>query len=240
MSVAVRFRPGSLGRPWEKPWPTARPPARFLSWATVAVPAGALLGLLLAAVVQFVYVCLGPNFHTVVPGCCYRSAQPSAAQIEALVQRHGIRTVFNLRGFNPGKDWYEEESQATRRLGIERVDLHMCGCYPPPEWELRKLVAGLEQATLPILLHCHSGSDRSALASAVFLLLRTGTGLEQARQQLHLIYGHNPWGMGSCQRRLLDHYEVWLEQQNLTHAPEHFSSWARNRYRSSEILAERQ
>jgi protein tyrosine/serine phosphatase len=50
-------------------------------------------------------VLFGENFHAVVPGELYRSAQLSGSRLERHIQAEGIRTVINLRGPNPGSAW---------------------------------------------------------------------------------------------------------------------------------------
>lgn len=37
------------------------------------------------------------NFHEVIPGELYRSAQPGSAVIDEAVKRYGIKTIVNLR-----------------------------------------------------------------------------------------------------------------------------------------------
>ena len=46
---------------------------------------GCLAGLALVACLHGGYVLTGPNFHTVLPGAVYRSAQPSGERLAALV-----------------------------------------------------------------------------------------------------------------------------------------------------------
>lgn len=235
MDGLVGRRSGTLSRLWVIPW-SRRKRVRL---SQIPPPIlGAALGLGLAVSLHLLYVILGPNYHAVVPGCCYRSGQPTGRQIEDLVRRHGIRAVINLRGSNPGIGWYDEETAATQAVNVERIDLCMWGTVPSRESEFRKLVNALENATLPVLLHCQSGSDRTGLASAAFLLLRTQTSLGEARKQINIRFGHNPWGKGATQQMVLDHYEHWLNSNLLSHAPQHFSHWVRNHYRAKNITAE--
>ena len=42
---------------------------------------------------HFYYLYLGPNFHAIVPGECYRCAQLSSQNLEETVKAHGIRTA---------------------------------------------------------------------------------------------------------------------------------------------------
>ncbi len=44
------------------------------------------------------YLQLSGNFHEVIAGEFYRSAQPTGAEIEGYAHRYGIKTIVNLRG----------------------------------------------------------------------------------------------------------------------------------------------
>jgi protein tyrosine phosphatase (PTP) superfamily phosphohydrolase (DUF442 family) len=206
---------------------------------THSVIAGVVGGILLAGTVQSWYVLGGGNFHTVIPDFAYRSAQPSAAELERRIQTCRIRTVINLRGPNENKEWYQAERAVSDRYGVAMIDVSLWGCHPPLPEELGRLVEALDQAEGPLLVHCHSGSDRAGLASALLLLLHSGTDLDEARAQLALRFGHNPWGMARCHHRLLDNYGTWLKLQDLPHRAEHLRRWVREGYnRSACIVSE--
>src|SRR5262245_25326937 len=175
-----------------------------------ALAAGVVLGVLLAGVAQVYDVTLGGNVREVIPGRLYRCAQPSADGLEALVRRHGIRTVVNLRGDNVGEPWYERERQTARRLGVAFVDVGLWAYHPPLADQLCLLVDTLRGAEYPVLVHCNSGGDRAGLASALGVLLQTAADVPAARGQLAWWLGHNPLGMAACHDRLLDRYDEWL------------------------------
>ncbi len=196
-------------------------------WVLGLVVVGAVFGPFLPAAY---HVVLGSNFHTVAPGRCYRAAQPSAHSLETLVREYGIQSVINLRGPNPGEDWYDEELESAQRLKLRIASVNMSASFQPLERSLKQLVDTLDQFPEPILIHCNSGSDRSGLAGACFLLLKTNSTLDQARSQLSLRYGHVFWGMAASQDRVVDQYQAWLETQGLVHQPDHFRHWAREVY----------
>src|SRR5947199_6882810 len=83
-----------------------------------AIGYGVLLGLAAAAAVEAYAVFLGRNWHAVLPGFAYRSAQLSPDQLRAAARRVGVRTVVNLRGTSPDFDWYLDESRATRDADV--------------------------------------------------------------------------------------------------------------------------
>jgi protein tyrosine phosphatase (PTP) superfamily phosphohydrolase (DUF442 family) len=189
-----------------------------------------LLALVVVVGAEAARVAVGANFHTVVDGRCYRCAQPSADDLPVLSRTLGIRSIVNLRGFDE-RPWYGEERAATERLGITFVDAGIWASWPPTEAEFLKVVRAVDESPEPMLIHCQSGSDRSGLASAIFLLLKTDATVEQACGQLSLRFGHNPWGRAACMDRILAGYAAWLARHGLAHEPDRFRRWARDDYR---------
>jgi protein tyrosine/serine phosphatase len=186
-------------------------------------------GLILLPASQVWYVGLGGNFHTVVAGDVYRSGQPSGHRLRQLARSCGLRTVVNLRG-ETEDDWYFEEHKIGRELGIRVVDVGLWASEAPETDQLRLLVDTLADAPGAVLVHCNSGGDRSGLAAALALLLRTDATIAGARQQLSLYYGHNPFGRAACQDAVLDQYESWLAKKGWEHSTAHLRLWAQTAY----------
>jgi protein tyrosine phosphatase (PTP) superfamily phosphohydrolase (DUF442 family) len=211
-------------------------PAEPRKTLMTAPPRAIVKGIALALVVMLIAECLrvfvGANFETVAPGKCYRSAQPSAAFLESIHRTHSIRSIVNLRDENEDDAWYREEKHAAQRLGITLVDAGLCGDEQTPAGDFSKFVNLIAQAPEPMLIHCASGSDRTGLASAVYLLIRTDTPLEEARRQLHVRFGHFAWTRKGCLDRTLDSYAAWLAANGRQHRPEHFMDWAEHVYQA--------
>jgi protein tyrosine/serine phosphatase/ActR/RegA family two-component response regulator len=130
------------------------------------------------------------NFHTVIPGELYRSAQLSPEQLETYVHDNGIRTIVNLRGENRKSDWYNQEVDAAQRLGIKHVDFKMSARKILTSDRADQLVDILRSAPKPILIHCQGGADRSGLAAVIYSQEVAGIDAEQAARQLSIAYGH--------------------------------------------------
>jgi protein tyrosine phosphatase (PTP) superfamily phosphohydrolase (DUF442 family) len=196
-------------------------------------------GIALAVLVMFVAECLrifvGSNLHTVVPGKCFRSAQPTAASLENLKRTQGIRSVINLRDENEHESWYQQEKQAADQLGVTLFNAGLCSNEQVPDYDFHRFVQAMKDAPEPILIHCANGNDRTGLASAVYLLLRTDTSPAQARKQLSLRYGHFSWTRTGCLTRILDNYEGWLAQEGKTHRSEHFYHWGMHVYQPEVV-----
>ncbi|MEA3536487.1 dual specificity protein phosphatase family protein [Rhizobium sp. CC-YZS058] len=129
------------------------------------------------------------NFHEVIPGELYRSAQPTAEEIRDYAARYGIRTVLNLRGAD-NSAWYKAETEAAAAEKIEHIDFRLSPTKRVTPDTMRRLVALMKAAPKPILIHCRSGSDRTGLASVLYLHEVAGVDEETAEKQLSIYYGH--------------------------------------------------
>jgi protein tyrosine/serine phosphatase len=58
--------------------------------------------------------------------------------------------------------------------------------------QVADLVEALRDAPKPLLIHCRAGSDRTGLASALYVASHGGT-YRDACEQLSLYYGHFPY-----------------------------------------------
>ena len=130
------------------------------------------------------------NFHEVVPGRFYRSAQLSKDGFDHYIETYHIRTVINLRGAKPGAPWYEDELAAAKAHGVTLVDFAMSAnkeLTPEKSFELVNLLRGAEG---PILVHCKNGADRTGLASVMYLQQVDNVDERTAEWQLTPLFGH--------------------------------------------------
>jgi undecaprenyl-diphosphatase len=192
---------------------------------------GLLIGLGLATLVEGHHVLIGRNFRPLIPGRVYRCSQPSDADLNDLVRRHGIRTVVNLRGCWPNMGWYAGESRATAALDIAQEDLTMSAGRLPAASEIRRLVEILENAEYPLVIHCRRGVDRTGLACALTLLLGGDATLDEAREQLGFRHGHIGLGRTEAMLDFFDLYEAWLKSQGLIHSRDNARRFALSEYR---------
>jgi protein tyrosine phosphatase (PTP) superfamily phosphohydrolase (DUF442 family) len=211
--------------------------ARRRSWWRVVLR-GCYLGLLLAFAVEFCRVMLLGNFHVVVPGLVFRSAQLSDTELEAVIEKHGIRTVINLRGCCNPFPWYLDECRATHRHGVNQEDIGFSAGRLPPVPEIRRLVEALERTEYPVLIHCNRGADRTGLASAVVTLLMTDASLAEGRRQLSPRFSHLALRRLANQDRFFDLYSEWLDAQGKKHSRENFHHWLLVEYCPGECRCE--
>lgn len=191
---------------------------------------GCLTGLLFCLLVEVGNLLFACNAHIVIPGAVYRSSQPSGNDLEWLVRKYGIRTVINLRGCREQQDWYLDECRTANRLGVSVEDLALSAGHLPPVQEMRRLIEVLDRSEYPVLFHCYRGVDRTGLASALALLLRTDVSLKKGRQALSLRYIHLPWGRTGRLDEFFDLYEEWLKAHTRAHSREAFRTWLEHDY----------
>lgn len=163
------------------------PVLRGLVW-TVAGIALACLGYFL---IQR-YVLL--NLHRIEGTQVYRSAQPDEGLLRRLVNENGLKSILKLNSRNSSARSGQEE-QIAGQLGLQMVYLPMAMHRLPSRQEMINLLAAIETAPRPMLIHCNAGADRTGLA-AVMVAMQRGESFEQAvNQQLSVRFLHvGVWG----------------------------------------------
>lgn len=136
------------------------------------------------------YIHLTGNFDTLVPNEVYRSAQVVGTDLQDYVTAHGIKSVLNLRGAAPRSDWYPHEVAESQRLGLVHADFAMSASKLITHAQVFELIALMRGLPKPMLIHCRHGSDRTGLASALYLAAISKAEEETAEAQLSLYYGH--------------------------------------------------
>jgi protein tyrosine/serine phosphatase len=128
------------------------------------------------------------NWATVAPNRVYRCNHPTPGRLARAVRRHGLRSLINLRGATGnGSDALSRERAA--RLALQFFDVPFSSTQAPTRSQVLALVAALQSATPPVLLHCKSGADRAGFAAGVFILMEGGTAAA-AMRELSLWFGH--------------------------------------------------
>lgn len=131
------------------------------------------------------------NIHTVDKGKLYRSAQLSYNQFARTIEKYNIKTIINLRGESPKKDWYRDEIQVSKKYGVQHFDIGMSARRIPHAKDLRKLLELFETAPKPILIHCAGGADRTGEASALYRMIYFKESSKKAiKKELKLTRGH--------------------------------------------------
>ena len=163
-----------------------------------------------------------PNEHRVAEGVI-RSNQPDPSRIRRLAGQ-GVKAILNLRGATEYGS-YLLEREACAAAGIELVDFKLSSRTLPTREEILALDDLFGRLPRPFLMHCKSGADRAGFAAALYLLLRGGASLAEAREQLSWRYLHLPSGATGILHFLLDRYAADAEAE-----PMSFRTWVETRY----------
>lgn len=150
-----------------------------------------LLGTIFFAGAFLGYRQVSGNFHAVVKGEVYRSAQPTADQVTRYVQEDGIRSILDLRGApDPQSPRFQAEYVTAQKLGVVHYEFRMSARKQLTQAEAAQLIDIMRKAEKPLLIHCQGGADRSGLASALYLAAIAKESERQAEGQISFWYGH--------------------------------------------------
>jgi len=173
------------------------------------------------------------NHGVVAPGLVYRSAQP-VGDWPARVRDEHLATVLNLRGGSESDPWYRAEVEATRRLGVAFYDLPMSATVRPTRRQLLTVLHLLDRCRYPLLIHCKSGSDRTGLVSALYLMSREGQSPEAAEAAFSVYYGHVPLLGTRHLHEPLHEYAAFLVRTQLPHTAARFRTWVERDYQADD------
>jgi protein tyrosine phosphatase (PTP) superfamily phosphohydrolase (DUF442 family) len=163
-----------------------------------------------------------PNLHRLGRNA-WRSSQPAPHHIRAL-SRRGIRTIVNLRGERRCGS-YSLEQAACQRYSIELVNFHIRSRRAPYPQEIVASIALFDQMQYPMLMHCKSGAERTGLMSLLYLWLREGVPLVEARRQLSPWFGYFRCSKAGILDRFIEYYLEDTRQQ-----PRSFLDWVEHVY----------
>jgi len=173
------------------------------------------------------------NFHAVIDGQIYRSAQLSENKLKKIISEKKLKTIINLRGINEEKKWYTKEKKIAQDNGVQYYSFRFVAHRLPNCTQLDALIEALKSAPRPLLLHCKGGADRTGVASAMALAIEKNSPLSKLKQQFSLFYGVMPFS-GSIGPLLFSQYENWLSQNGSSHNGDTLLYWIKNFYIDSK------
>lgn len=156
----------------------------------------------------YVYVESDGNFHVVDRGTLYRSRQLSGIELAQAIGAYGIRSILNLRGANPGRDWYDDEMAVSAAKNVIHHDYGISARRPVTPAQLEEILRIIRDAPKPMLIHCMGGADRTGLVSAIYLFSH-GARPDEAKRELSLRFGHFPY-LGSKTRAMDDSFNAYV------------------------------
>ncbi len=169
------------------------------------------------------------NEHSITPEF-RRSAQPAPHDIRRLA-REGVRTIVNLRGGRELGAW-PLQREACEKNGIALREITLRSRAAPEREVLLALPQFFAEIAYPVLAHCKSGADRAGLFAALYLLVRKGASVAEARRQLSLRFGHVQLARTGVLDAFLSAYEHEGERKGLA-----FMDWVRDVYDPARVEA---
>lgn len=174
------------------------------------------------------------NFGVVERGRVYRSSQPREG-LEGLIRDFKLTTILNLRGGSTAEAFYADELRLTREFGVDFYDFPLSATRRPSRRELLMLLDLYPRCRYPLLIHCKSGSDRTGLASALYLMVGPrAVPPDRAMRAFSLHYGHVGLGGTQLLHEPIVEYADWLKAHRLAHTPERLRHWVEHDYASAD------
>ena len=156
-------------------------------------------GMALAAILLTLWVQWGQDvlivrkWGVVQQGLVFRSGQISSWRIEGILKDNHIARVVSLSGEDEDAD-ATFERKTCERLAVDRKVFMMSGDGVASAEMYADAVAAIVESRKignPVLVHCHSGSQRTGAVVTLYRLLVLGDTPAKAREEL-LRYGHDP------------------------------------------------
>ena len=140
-----------------------------------------------------------------------------------------LASVLDLDDRCETDGWSLAEIRETRDGVVEYHEFPICYDRRPSRDELLGL---LDRCRHPLLIHCQDGADRTALASAIYLMAFRGVPPDRAfRRAFSLKYGHVPIGGIAHLHKPIREYRDWLRAHGLTHHPNRFRDRVKPEYK---------
>lgn len=134
------------------------------------------------------------NFSAVEPHRIFRSGQISRQLLREALVTHQIKTIVFMSEDKPGQLDVAAERAIAAELGIERFNFPLGGDgvgNPLRYADAIEVIARCDRAGTPVLVHCHTGAQRTGGAIALYRVLVQGWQGSGAYAEL-LQNGHDP------------------------------------------------
>ncbi len=175
----------------------SKPPVARLSRRRFYVVLGIVLLLIIGAGVLWFSVLknmyIPRNWGVVEPGMIYRSGQVGAPIIEKTLKENKIRTIIFMSSDKKNQTPIAAEIKAAETLGIERLNFPLNGNGTGDFHQYSLAVAAIDKsvkAGKPVLVHCHTGAQRTSGAIGYYRLLVQRRSAKETYEEIHS-YGHD-------------------------------------------------
>lgn len=163
------------------------------------------------------------NFHPVIVGKVYRSAQLSPMQLDSYIKAYHIKSIINLRNDVKNTNLLQDEIAIAKKNNIAYYLIQLPPHKTPKVSDLKLLVRVLNTAPQPILIHCKAGADRTGLASAISIILSDDKYINDFEDQISWHY--NVYSGSTIGYQVMNNYLDWLVANHKANSKENFLIW---------------
>ncbi len=130
------------------------------------------------------------NLHEIRTDELFRSGEMTTDELGAVVQAHKIKTVFDLRLTpKPVGEGDIPEVLALKKLHTTYVHVPLKGSKEMALDQVKQLLTEIDKAETPALIHCTSGTHRSGVVAAIWMMERDNLPYDVAIEQLSAKFG---------------------------------------------------
>jgi peptidoglycan/LPS O-acetylase OafA/YrhL len=177
------------------------------------------------------------HLHQVNDNQIYRCNRPPLHELESILRSKEIRSLISLGLGRENDDWFREQRQICRELGISLVTLSLEESRIPTGDEIQQLQTTLSQISRPVLLVGGKRSPTlSGFGAAVATLMDDGS-LEQALAQFDMRFFQLEGPERCIMAQPLREYRSWLRANGLRHSVDQFCRWTKTKQEDSEVAA---
>lgn len=177
---------------------------------------------------------ISANFHEVLPGDLYRSAQPSPTRLQDWIREYGLASVLNLNDDGT----FPDEAAVADAANVRYVHLPLSDLVLPERLIFLAFLDSLEALPRPLLIHCRAGADRTGMASMLALMAVGGRSFLEARGQLGLRYLHVDDDPQAIEGVVLRYAAHCARLGRDTGGWPEYRRWARDHYSHSYFLVD--
>jgi protein tyrosine phosphatase (PTP) superfamily phosphohydrolase (DUF442 family) len=153
------------------------------------------------------------RFRVIEDGRFYKSGAMPPDTLERFVRKYGIRTVIDLRNPGTGDDLCPEEwrdidvqTETLKRLGVTHV-LVPSNQVPSIETQEQFFRIMDNPDVYPVLVHCHHGTGRAVLFSALYRIEYMHWPVDRALKATRMILAGSSFAPDRSKGRFLQNYQ---------------------------------
>jgi len=130
------------------------------------------------------------RFIELEPGKIFRGGQPETLDDFLQLEKHGIRTIINMK---TTEEDIEAEREMARAFGIRMISRPISPVFGLSDEEVYEIQALMQTPSLqPVFIHCRHGKDRTGLMAGIYRVEQQGWTPARAYAEMRAL-GFTPW-----------------------------------------------